>query len=95
MKIGPHNVRIISNAESDKKLHSDGEYGNSDPQHLVLHVRSDLPDSVWHETVLHEILHHVWALTPLASRYSSEQEEEVIRALSPYLYQIVGKVVNR
>jgi hypothetical protein len=95
MKIGPHNVRIISDRNTDKRLHSDGEYGNSDPQHLVINIRSDLPDSVWHETLLHEVLHHIWALTPLSSRYTSEQEEEVIRALSPYLYSIVGKLVTR
>ena len=95
MKIGPHNVRIVSKPETDKRLHSDDELGWSDSEGLVVYIRSDLPDSVWHETALHEIIHQIWALTSLSHRYTSDQEEEIIRALSPYLYSIVGKVVER
>jgi hypothetical protein len=95
MKIGPHNVKIISNHTSDLKLIDDGNYGESDIGRLRISVLSTLPDSVWHETVLHEVLHHIWALTSLKERYTSEQEEEVIRALSPYLYGVVGRLVSR
>jgi hypothetical protein len=95
MKIGPHNVKIISDQKTDRRLLDDGHYGDSDLERLRIHVRTDLAPSVWHETVLHEILHHVWALTSLKERYSSDQEEEVIRAISPYLHQIVGPLVKR
>lgn len=95
MKIGPHRVKIISNHATDLKLIDDGNYGESDIDRLRIMVRSDLPESVWQETVLHEILHHIWALTSLKERYSSEQEEEVIRAISPYLYGVIGKVAER
>lgn len=95
MKIGPHRIRVVSKPDADKRLHADNELGWSDTEGLAIYIRSDLPDSIWHETALHEILHQIWALTPLSNRYTSDQEEEVIRALSPYLYGIVGPVVKR
>jgi hypothetical protein len=95
MKIGPHNVKIVSDHKTDLRLIDDGHYAESDVGHLRIFIRSDLPESVWHETLIHEVLHHIWALTSLKERYSSEQEEEVIRAISPYLYGVVGKVVSR
>jgi hypothetical protein len=95
MKIGPHNVKIVSDHKTDLRLMDEGNYGEADLVRLLILVRSDLPDSLWHETVLHEILHHVFGLTSLKERYSSEQEEEIIRAISPYLYGVVGKLVER
>ena len=83
--VGPHVVRVIEAPELDALLAEDGVVGRSDTQRLTIQLRSDLPRSVRDETLLHELLHHVIALTPFAVRWSDEEEEEIVRALSPLL----------
>jgi hypothetical protein len=40
--------------------------------------------------MLHELLHHVIGLTHLAAKWSEDEQEEVIRALSPWLAMVVS-----
>lgn len=87
--VGPHVVRVIESPELDARLAEDDVVGRSDVQRLTIEVRSDLPRSVRDETLLHELLHHVIALTPFAARWTDEEEEEVVRALSPLLAMAV------
>lgn len=84
--MGAHVVNILMGEDVDLELAREGKYGDSDAERLQIRVRSDLPNSVRRETILHEVMHHMWAQTPLAVMFSEEQEEQVIRALSPMLY---------
>jgi hypothetical protein len=86
--LGPHVIRVISEPELDAGLAEDGVVGRSDPERLTIELRSDLPASVRHEALVHELLHHCWALTSLPE-VLGDREEEVVRALSPYLAQVV------
>jgi hypothetical protein len=43
----------------------------------------------YREVLLHELLHHVVGLTHLAARWSEDEQEEVIRALAPWLACVV------
>lgn len=88
IKVGPHEIAVISDQATTLDLLREGKYGDSDPGALTIRVRSDLPPSVWRETVMHEALHHVVALTHLAVRWADGEEEEIIRALSPYLVDL-------
>jgi hypothetical protein len=38
---------------------------------------------------MHELLHHVVHMTHLEARWDDDEQEEVIRALSPWLAQVV------
>jgi hypothetical protein len=84
--VGAHVVNVMMGDDVDLELAREGKYGDSDVERLTIRVRSDLPNSVRRETVLHEVMHHIWAQTPLAVMFSEEQEEQVIRALSPMLF---------
>lgn len=86
--IGAHVVNVLMGEDVDLELAREGRFGDSDVERLQIRVRGDLPDSVRRETLLHEVMHHVWAQTPLAVMFSEEQEEQVIRALSPMLYAL-------
>lgn len=86
--LGPHVIRVISEPEFDAGLAEDGVVGRSDPDRLTIEVRSDLPASVRHEALVHELLHHCWALTALPE-VLGDREEEVVRALAPWLSQVV------
>lgn len=90
--VGPHIIRVIEAPELDSLLAEDGVLGRSDTTRLTIQLRSDLPRTVRDETLLHEVLHHVLALTPFATRWSDEEEEEVVRALSPLLAMAVRVV---
>ena len=85
LTVGPHLVEVLSGPEVDLELAAKGLVGESDCQHLTIKVRSDLPRSVWHETVVHELLHHIISLTHLDAKWSEDEQEEVIRAISPML----------
>lgn len=90
--VGPHIVRVIEAPELDALLAEDGVVGRSDTTRLTIQLRSDLPPSVRRETLLHEVLHHCFALTPYAARWTDEEEEEIVRALSPFLAMAVRVV---
>lgn len=89
LTVGPHIIRVLTGEDVDLDLAERGLTGESDSSRLTIRVRSDLPASVRNETLLHELLHHVINLTHLAARWSDEQEEEVVRALSPLLSMAV------
>jgi hypothetical protein len=74
---------------TDLRLADAGHEGESDVRGGVIRVRSDLDHARRREVILHELLHHVIALTHLQARWSDEEQEEVIRALSPWLAMAV------
>ena len=88
LTIGPHIWRVVSDPEFDVLMAAEGHLGETLPDQLVIRVRSDLPKSVWMETLLHEVIHACWSLTSLPETMG-EREEEVVRALSPLLAQTV------
>lgn len=88
LRIGIHDVEVVSDRVTDVALAGENLLGDSDTTKLLIRVRSDLPASVWHDTLVHEALHHALAQTPLAVELSDELEERLVRALAPYLVQL-------
>jgi hypothetical protein len=74
---------------TDLRLADAGHEGESDLRAGTIKVRSDLDHARRREVILHELLHHVIGLTHLQARWSDEEQEEVIRALSPWLAMAV------
>lgn len=89
LTVGPHIIRVLSDAETDVELAEKQVTGESDTERLIIRVRSDLPKTVRDEVLLHELLHHVIGLTHLQARWSDEEQEEVIRAIAPLLSMAV------
>ena len=87
LTIGPHTFEVWSDPDTSLVLASEGKDADSDLRHLRIRIRHDLPESVWQETLLHETLHMCLALTHLSHRLGDEEEEDLVRALSPYLAQ--------
>lgn len=89
IELGPYVIRVISDEATDIRLAEDSVDGDSDVRRGVIRVRSDLDHARFREVLLHELLHHVVGLTHLQTRWSDEEQEEVIRALSPWLAMVV------
>ena len=87
--LGPYIIRVVMDEATDLRLADAGHEGESDVRGGVIRVRSDLDHARRREVILHELLHHVIALTHLQARWSDEEQEEVIRALSPWLAMAV------
>jgi hypothetical protein len=87
LTVGPHTVTVWCDPATSLALAREGKAADSDPERLSIRIRHDLALSVWRETLLHELLHHIIALTPLAAEWDEDTEERVVRALSPYLAQ--------
>ena len=87
--LGPYTIRVVSDEQTDLTLAEDSLEGDSDVKRGIIRVRSDLDHARRSEIVLHELLHHVVGLTHLAVKWSDEEQEEVIRALSPWLAMAV------
>lgn len=83
--LGPYTIRVISDEQTDLLLAEDGHEGDSDVRRGWIRVRSDLDHARRREVLVHELLHHVLHLTHLEARWSDEEQEEVIRALAPWL----------
>jgi hypothetical protein len=89
LALGPYHIRVVSDEATDLRLADAGHEGESDVRAGVIRVRSDLDHARRREVILHELLHHVIALTHLQARWSDEEQEEVIRALAPWLAMAV------
>jgi hypothetical protein len=85
--IGPHKIKVLSGSQTNFELAKEGKYGDSQLDKLTIRVRDDVPTSVWRETLVHEVLHHAFALTEYIEQWSDEGMEAVIRSISPYLTQ--------
>jgi len=87
--LGPYTIRVLCDEATDLLLADDRVDGDSDVRKGLIRVRSDLDHARKREVVLHELLHHCCALTHLAVRWSEDEQEEVIRALAPWLAMVV------
>ena len=92
--MGPHSIDVLTDTKTTVELAADGKYGDSDTGKLTIRVRNDLPPSVFREVLVHELLHHAIALTPLAAKLGEHEEEELVRSLSPYLAQALGPALT-
>jgi len=89
VSLGPYVVRVLSDEATDLLLADAGHDGDSDVRRGTIRVRSDLDHARTREVIVHELLHHVIALTHLQARWSDDEQEEVIRALAPWLAMAV------
>jgi hypothetical protein len=87
--LGPYVITVVSNEATDVLLAEDGRDGDSDLRRGIIRVRSDLDWYRQREVILHELLHHVVGFTHLATKWSVDEQEEVIRALAPWLAMVV------
>jgi hypothetical protein len=89
LTLGPYAIRVVSDEETDLVLAELGHEGDSDVRRGIIRVRSDLDHARRREVIIHELLHHVLHLTHLEARWSDEEQEEVIRAMAPWLASAV------
>jgi hypothetical protein len=89
LNLGPYPVQVIRDEATDLRLAEAGLSGESNLTKGLIYVRSDLDYSREREVILHELLHHIVGLTHLAARWSEDEQEEVIRALAPWLAMVV------
>jgi len=92
--LGPYVIRVMTDEATDLRLADEGHDGDSDVRAGVIRVRSDLDHARRREVIVHELLHHVINLTHLQARWSDDEQEEVIRALSPWLSMGVAPVLS-
>jgi hypothetical protein len=88
IELGPYVIRVISDEATDIRLAEDSVDGDSDVRRGIIRLRSDLDHARYREVLLHELLHHIVGLTHLQTRWSDDEQEEVIRALSPWLAMV-------
>ena len=94
LTIGPHTFEVWSDPDTSLALASEGKDADSDFRRLRIRVRHDLPESVWRETLLHEVIHMCLALTHLSPRWDEDAEEDLVRALAPYLAMVLEDVAK-
>lgn len=77
IQVGPFRYRV--------RVDQIDDCGTTDPDRLTITLRESNPSDVQRETLLHEVLHAVLANCGLAKELGDDQEEHVVRALSPIL----------
>ena len=70
IELGPYVIRVISDEATDIRLAEDSVDGDSDVRRGIIRLRSDLDHARYREVLLHELLHHIVALTHLQTRWS-------------------------
>jgi hypothetical protein len=89
LNLGPYLLQVVRDEATDLRLAEAGLAGESNINKGIIYVRSDLDYAREREVILHELLHHVVSFTHLAARWSEDEQEEVIRALAPWLAMTV------
>jgi hypothetical protein len=89
LNLGPYLLQVVRDEATDLRLAEAGLSGESNINKGLIYVRSDLDYAREREVILHELLHHVVGFTHLAAKWSDDEQEEVIRALSPWLAMAV------
>lgn len=88
--VGPHTVTVRSDPDTCLLLREDGKSGDSLKPQLVIRVDTTCPHTTAADTLLHEVLHHIWDITSLRLG-DNEREERVISALSPLLLDVLRR----
>lgn len=88
IRLGPHDIRVVSDDDTTLELARDGKFGEFDMDSLTIKIRNDVAETVWRETLCHEMVHAVIAMTHLQVRLDDDLQEEVCRSFGPYLAQI-------
>ena len=94
LTLGPYVIRVLRDEATDLVLADERVDGDSDVRKGIIRLRSDLDHARGREVLVHELLHHVIALTHLQARWSEDEQEEVIRAIAPWLAMVVNVVVQ-
>jgi hypothetical protein len=92
--LGHYTISVVADEQTDLVLAEQGHEGDSDLRKGVIRVRSDLDYARRKEVLVHELLHHCVGLTHLQGKWSDDEQEEVIRALAPWLAMAVTLVVQ-
>jgi len=86
VQVGAHPFSV----EYDRSLADRGKDGECYAPRCNIRIAENLAPSVEQVTTLHEVLHAVWADTPLNTDDTlAEYEEQVVTALAPLLLQVV------
>ena len=89
LNLGSYPVQVVRDEATDLRLAEAGLSGESNITKGLIYVRSDLDYLREREVIIHELLHHIVGLTHLQTRWSDDEQEEVIRALAPWLAMVV------
>jgi len=89
ISLGQFTIAVEQSTDHDLELIAAGVTGDSDLDAGRIRVLSLLKADRQREVVFHELMHHAIHLTHLAAKWSDDETEEVIRALSPWLVQAV------
>jgi hypothetical protein len=82
VKVGGHQCRVAFCSKITG-------FGNYDPRQNVIRVTKNACDAAKATTLLHELLHACWASTGLWAIFKIKDEEAVVRALEPVLFQVL------
>lgn len=85
--IGPHRYKVVAdvNAINAISANSDRHVGQCDTEKLVITVDPSLAPTQLAETLLHEVLHGAFSLIGACDVLTFDEEESVVRRLSPVL----------
>ena len=89
IRMGSLTIRIDDTWDTSIRLAEDGKVAEALIGHGIISIRNDLDPAVYDEGIIHELLHFAWHQTNLP-HLLDEHEETVVRALAPWLAQVVS-----
>lgn len=84
IKIGPYHYNISFKKKGSKFKDNKENIGETDFQALTMWVKEGKHE-MEAETLLHEAFHGIFATSGISARFTFEEEEELIGALSPWV----------
>jgi hypothetical protein len=88
IKIGPYTYEISFKDKKAKISKLLERVGETHFQDLLIWVKPG-KHMVERETLMHETLHAIFAISGITNRFTYEEEEEIVASLSPYIMMVI------
>lgn len=90
--LGAHRFEVRSDPETARLLTEEGSNGDSRADRLIIRIDPDRPPSSVAQTLLHELMHCMWAHGALKEAgFDNDQQEQIICGLAPPMLEVLRR----
>lgn len=92
--VGPYRYTVTTDELTRQRAQEASQsslLGQTDHDRLIMILKSDQPNGLMRDTLLHETLHLVTGITGVAFESGLDKEELLVRRLSPILLEVLRR----
>lgn len=88
IKVGPYTYDISFGKKKTELSDNSELIGETNFQNLLIWIKRG-KNVIERETLLHEIIHSIFAVSGVSNKFSYDEEELIVSSISPYLFMVL------